>query len=34
MIGLDTAGVAGYVGIGYTYRFDTPLGMAPFITLE
>ena len=33
-IGLDQVGVAGYVGLGYTYRFDTPLGQAPFISLE
>jgi hypothetical protein len=33
-VGLDSGGVAGYVGIGYTYRFDTPLGQAPFISLE
>jgi tetratricopeptide (TPR) repeat protein len=33
-VGLDTGGAAGYVGLGYTYRFDTPLGQAPFITLE
>jgi len=24
--GLDTWGAAGYLGIGYTYRFNTPLG--------
>jgi hypothetical protein len=33
-VGLDTGGAAGYVGLGYTYRFDTPFGQAPFITLE
>ena len=32
--GLDQGGAAGYVGLGYTYRFRTPLGSAPFITLE
>jgi hypothetical protein len=32
--GLDKGGAAGYVGIGYTYRFRTPLGSSPFITLE
>jgi tetratricopeptide (TPR) repeat protein len=33
-IGLDAGGVAGYLSLGYTFRFDTPLGSAPFITLE
>jgi hypothetical protein len=32
--GLDKGGAAGYIGLGYTYRFRTPLGSAPFITLE
>ena len=32
--GLDTGGVAGYGGLGYTYRFDTPFGSAPFVQLE
>jgi hypothetical protein len=32
--GLDRGGVAGYFGIGYTYRFNTPFGSAPFVTLE
>jgi hypothetical protein len=32
--GLDVGGMAGYFGIGYTHRFRTPLGSAPFITLE
>lgn len=32
--GLDKAGAIGYVALGYTYRFNTPLGVAPFITLE
>jgi hypothetical protein len=33
-LGLDTGGAFGYVGFGYTYRFNTPLGARPFITLE
>jgi len=33
-VGLDKGGAAAYFGIGYTYRFRTPLGSAPFITLE
>jgi hypothetical protein len=33
-IGLDRGGVAAYLGFGYTYRFNTPLGMMPFVTLE
>ena len=32
--GLDKGGAAAYVGLGYTYRFRTPLGSAPFISLE
>jgi hypothetical protein len=32
--GLDKGGATFYVGLGYTYRFDTPFGSAPFITLE
>ncbi|MEO8844156.1 MAG: hypothetical protein ABI591_02965 [Kofleriaceae bacterium] len=32
--GLDTGGVVGYGGVGYTYRFNTPLGSAPFISLD
>ena len=32
--GLDSAGVLGYVGVGYTYRFNTPLGRAALVTLE
>lgn len=32
--GLDRGGVAGYFGLGYTYRFNTPFGSSPFITLE
>jgi len=33
-IGLDAFSVAGYVGVGYTYRFNTPFGSAAFVTLE
>jgi tetratricopeptide (TPR) repeat protein len=33
-VGLDVGGAFGYVGIGYTYRFNTPLGSSPFVTLE
>jgi len=33
-VGLDKGGAAAYFGVGYTYRFRTPLGSAPFITLE
>ncbi len=32
--GLDKGGAAGYFGLGYTYRFSTPFGTSPFITLE
>jgi hypothetical protein len=32
--GLDKGGATAYVGLGYTYRFRTPLGSAPFITLQ
>ena len=32
--GLDAGGAAGYGGIGYTYRFNTPFGSAPFISLQ
>ena len=32
--GLDRGGVAGYLGVGYTYRFNTPFGSMPFVTLE
>ncbi|MEO8840894.1 MAG: hypothetical protein ABI591_13155 [Kofleriaceae bacterium] len=32
--GLDAGGAAGYGGLGYTYRFDTPFGSAPFVQLE
>jgi hypothetical protein len=33
-LGLDTGGAYVYVGLGYTYRFETPFGQAPFVTLE
>ncbi len=33
-VGLDKGGAYGYFGIGYTYRFNTPLGSSPFVTLE
>jgi hypothetical protein len=32
--GLDKGGAIGYLGLGYTYRFNTPLGSSPFVTLE
>lgn len=32
--GLDKGGAAMYLGVGYTYRFNTPFGQAPFVTLE
>lgn len=32
--GLDKGGGYGYFGVGYTHRFSTPLGSAPFVTLE
>ena len=32
--GLDTGGAFGYISAGYTYRFNTPLGSSPFVTLE
>jgi hypothetical protein len=32
--GLDTGGSFGYLGVGYTYRFNTPFGASPFVTLE
>lgn len=32
--GLDKGGAAGYIAFGYTYRFQTPFGTAPFVTLE
>ncbi len=31
--GLDRGGVAAYLGLGYTYRFNTPFGASPFVTL-
>jgi hypothetical protein len=34
MVGLDKGGAAGYLSIGYTYRFNTPLGSSPFVTLQ
>ncbi len=34
MVGLDKGGAVGYFGVGYTYRFNTPLGSSPFVTLE
>jgi hypothetical protein len=33
-VGLDKGGAVGYLGLGYTYRFNTPLGGSPFVTLE
>ena len=33
-VGLDKGGAAVYLGAGFTYRFNTPFGQAPFITLE
>ena len=33
-VGLDKGGFYGYVGVGYTHRFSTPLGSVPFVTLE
>lgn len=32
--GLDKGGAFGYLGVGYTYRFNTPFGTSPFVTLE
>ena len=34
MIELDKGGATAYAGLGYTYRFNTPLGASPFVTLE
>lgn len=31
---LDKGGALAYVGFGYTYRFNTPIGSSPFIILE
>ena len=33
-IGLDAGGAFVYVGLGYTYRFNTPFGQAPFVQFE
>lgn len=33
-VGLDKGGAFGYIGLGYMYRFNTPLGSSPFVTLE
>jgi hypothetical protein len=33
-VGLDQGGADGYLGFGYTYRFNTPIGGVPFIVLE
>jgi hypothetical protein len=33
-VGLDKGGGAGYFALGYTYRFNTPLGSSPFVTLQ
>jgi hypothetical protein len=33
-VGLDKGGAVGYLGLGYTYRFNTPLGSSPFVILE
>jgi hypothetical protein len=32
--GLDEPSTAVYFGVGYTYRFNTPLGQSPFITFD
>lgn len=32
--GLNTWGAIGYLSVGYTYRFNTPLGATPLIILE
>lgn len=32
--GLDKGGASGYITLGYTYRFSTPFGSSPFVTLE
>jgi hypothetical protein len=34
MAGLDKGGASGYLSVGYTYRFNTPLGSSPFVTLQ
>jgi hypothetical protein len=33
-LGIGVGGGFAYLGVGYTYRFNTPLGRAPFVTLE
>jgi hypothetical protein len=33
-VGLDTGGAIGFLALGYTYRFNTPLGSSPFVILE
>ncbi|HMG22288.1 MAG TPA: hypothetical protein VK607_13245, partial [Kofleriaceae bacterium] len=33
-VGLGTGGVLAFLGLGYTYRFNTPIGSSPFIILE
>ncbi|CAN5905201.1 hypothetical protein BH11MYX3_BH11MYX3_43750 [soil metagenome] len=33
-VGLDKGGGFGYLSLGYTYRFNSPLGHSPFVTLE
>jgi hypothetical protein len=32
--GLDRGGATGYIGLGYTYRFNSPIGATPLIILE
>ena len=34
LVGLDQGGEFGYIGVGYTYRFNTPFGAMPLVTLE
>lgn len=33
-VGLDAGGAIGFLALGYTYRFNTPLGSTPFVILE
>jgi hypothetical protein len=33
-LGLDKSSANGYFGVGYTHRFNTPLGSSPFFTLQ
>ena len=33
-VGLDKSSANGYLGVGYTHRFNTPLGSSPFFTLQ